>query len=75
MSRKTRTPKWLSILRKLWTYLGNGGLLTAYFGEAVSDHRMVQIMVIYNIVGFMIQTFCDTYFLPEKLKDFTPEKK
>ena len=74
MSRRTRTPKWLSIVRKLWTYLGNGGIITAYVGDTISDHRMVQIMIIYNIIGFAIQTVCDTYFLPEKPKDFTPEK-
>jgi hypothetical protein len=74
MARKTRTPKGLSILRKLWTYIGNGGIMATYFGEAISDHRMVQIMIIYNIIGFAIQTICDTYFVQEKPENFKPEK-
>lgn len=66
MSRKTHTPKGLSILRKFWAYIGNLGILATYFGETVTDHDMVRIMIVFNAFGFLIQTVCDTYFLKER---------
>jgi len=68
MSRKTRTPKGLSILRKFWAYIGNLGILATYFGETVTDHDMVRIMVVFNAIGFLIQTVCDTYYRKEPIE-------
>jgi len=69
-ARKTRTPRWLSIFRKLWTYIGNTGIITAFAGDALSDHDLVRVMILYNLLGFVIQLICDSYFRKEDIEDF-----
>lgn len=66
MTRKTRTPQWLSIVRKLWTYLGNTTLASVYAADLINDHQAVIAGIVFNAVAFTIQLFCDTYFIKEK---------
>lgn len=73
MARKTKTPKWLSVLRKMWTYIGNTILASTYFSEAINEHTLLQITIIFNTIGFLIQTVCDTYFIKEKPNDIYKE--
>lgn len=76
MSRKTKTPKWLSILRKLYTYIGTTGIFTALTGRfGLTAEDMVLILEIYIIGGFAIQTVCDTFFIKEKESKFPTEAK
>jgi hypothetical protein len=74
MARKTKTPKWISIVRKLWAYLGNTTLESIYAADMINDHQAVVLGIIFNGVGFAIQVICDAYgFAPEKPSDFKPE--
>lgn len=67
MSRKTRTPKWLSILRKLYTYIGVSGLFTAIQGKwGISAEDMLFIVELYLAGAVAIQTICDTYYIKEE---------
>jgi hypothetical protein len=64
--RKTKTPRLLSIVRKLWTYLGNTTLASVYAAGLINDHQAVIAGIVFNGVAFTIQLFCDTYFVKEK---------
>ena len=75
MARKTNTPRWVSITRKLYNYLGNTGFFIEYFAGNISDHTMVRILLIYNFGGFIIQTIADAYFKPDKLDNLPAEPK
>lgn len=76
MSRKTKTPKWISIVRKLWAYLGNTTLASIYAAGMINDHRAVVLGIIFNGVGFAIQVICDAYgFAPERPSKFPVESK
>jgi len=76
MARKTKTPKWLSIFRRLYAYIGISGLSTALIGNlGISEHDMLLIMIFYTIGGHAIQIVCDAYgYAPERTSDFKPEK-
>ena len=69
MARKTKTPQWLSIARKMWTYLGNTTLASIYGAELINEHQMIVVGIIFNAVGFFIQVMCDTYFIADKQQD------
>lgn len=75
MARKTKTPKWLSVVRKFWTYVGNAGLMTAFTTDMFQAKTLVWIMFIYNAIGLLIQAVCDTYFIAEKESKFPVEPK
>lgn len=76
MSRKTRTPKWVSITRKLYTYIGGSGMFAVISGKyGISDSDMLFIVELYLMGQFAIQVICDSYFLKEdSAPAFKPEK-
>jgi len=74
-NRKTSTPRWVSILRKLYTYIGGSGMFTAVSGKfGIDAETMLLIVEIYLMGQVAIQIIADTYYKPEKLPDFKPEK-
>ncbi len=77
MARKTKTPKWLSIFRRLYAYIGISGLSTALIGNwGISEHDMLLIMIFYTIGGHAIQIVCDAYgYAPEAPSKFPVENK
>lgn len=76
MARKTKTPKGLSIFRRLYAYLGATGLSASLVGRwGITDSDMLFILEIYMFGGIAIQVICDTYYLKEEpLKDLPKDK-
>ena len=76
MARKTKTPRALSVFRKLYTYIGASGLFTVISGKyGISDKDMLFIVELYLMGQFAIQVICDSYFLKEdSAPAFKPEK-
>ena len=65
-TRKTKTPRWLSIFRKLYAYLGVTGLSTVLVGRyGITDKDMLFILEIYMYGLFAIQVVCDAYFFKD----------
>jgi len=65
--RKKITPKWLSITRKVYTYIGSTSLFTALGGMwNMSEHQIIFITTVYLIGLNLIQTICDASFQKEK---------
>lgn len=76
MARKTKTPRGLSIFRKLYTYLGVSGFSTVLVGRfGISDSDMLLILEVYLYGAFAIQVVCDTYFTKEPESKFPTEAK
>jgi len=77
MSRKTKTPKWLSIVRKLYLYIGGTAIYTLieYFELSQKDTKLA--IEVYGFVAIAIQLTCDAYFLKESepLPKFPKEAK
>lgn len=63
MSRKTNTPKWLSIVRKIYLYVGATAIYSIVDVLSIKDTKL--IVEIYGVIGFGIQVFCDTYYKKE----------
>ena len=76
MSRKTKTPKALSIFRKLYAYLGATGFSTLLIGKwGITEKDMLLILELYMYGGVFIQVVCDAYFFKEdSVPKFKPEK-
>ena len=76
MSRKTKTPKWLSIVRKLYLYIGGTAIYTLieYFELNQKDTKLA--IEVYGFVAIAIQLTCDAYFFAEDspLPKFKAEK-
>ena len=65
--RKTITPKWLSITRKVYTYIGSTSLFTALGGMWDLDKDQVILITTIYLIGLnLIQTICDASFQKEK---------
>jgi len=65
--RKKITPQWLSITRKIYTYIGSTSLFTAIGGMwDLSEHQVIFITTIYLIGLNLIQTICDSTYQKEK---------
>lgn len=76
MARKTKTPRWLSIVRKLYSYIGISSLFTVIAGKyGISAETMLFVVEIYLAGSFAIQTICDAFYLKEEpLKDLPKDK-
>ena len=73
--RKKVTPRWLSVVRKLHTYLGGTTLLTGtlqHFGW--TDSAALLFMGWWLALGMLIQFICDMSFKKEPLEDMPVEK-
>ena len=67
MARKTKTPRWLSIFRRLYAYLGVTGLSTVLIGRyGISADDMLFAVEIYLYGAFAIQTICDAFFFKDE---------
>jgi hypothetical protein len=65
--RKKITPKWLSITRKVYTYIGSTSLFTALGGMWDFDKDQIILMTTIYLIGLnLIQTICDASFQKEK---------
>jgi len=65
--RKKITPKWLSITRKVYTYIGSTSLFTALGGMWDLDKDQIILMTTVYLIGLnLIQTICDASFQKEK---------
>jgi hypothetical protein len=65
--RKKITPKWLSITRKVYTYIGSTSLFTAIGGMwDLSKDEVIFITTLYLIGLNLIQTICDASYQKEK---------
>lgn len=65
--RKKITPKWLSITRKVYTYIGSTSLFTAIGGLwGLTDSQVVFITTLYLIGLNIIQTICDVSYQKER---------
>lgn len=66
MTRKTSTPKWLSILRKMYLYIGGTTIysIIEYFNLSKEATKMV--IEIYGAGAIFIQAYCDAYFIKSK---------
>lgn len=65
--RKKITPKWLSITRKVYTYIGSTSLFTALGGMWNLDKDQIILMTTVYLIGLnLIQTICDASFQKEK---------
>jgi hypothetical protein len=76
MARKTKTPRSVSILRKLYTYLGASGLFTAISGKfGIDSETMILIVELYLMGQIVIQVICDAYFFKEPETKTYPKEK
>lgn len=73
MARKTRTPKWLSILRKLYLYIGGTTMYTIIEYMQLSHEQTKLAVELYGFGAIAIQVICDTYFVAENPENFKPE--
>jgi hypothetical protein len=63
VKRKKITPQWLSIVRKVYTYIGSTSLFTALGGMwDMSDHQLLFVTTMYLIGLNLIQTICDASY-------------
>jgi len=61
--RKKITPTWLSITRKVYTYIGSTSLFTALGGMWDLDKDQVIFITTLYLIGLnLIQTICDASF-------------
>lgn len=73
--RKKITPRWLSIIRKLHTYLGGTTLITGtlqYIGWG--NASIILFMGWWMALGMLIQVICDVSYQKERPESFKPEK-
>lgn len=75
MARKTRTPKWLSIVRKLYLYIGGTTMYTIVEYVGLSHEQTKLAIELYGLGAIAIQLICDTYFVKEKEDRFPTEAK
>lgn len=76
MRRKKVTPRWLSITRKLYTYIGGTSLLTLLSDKFNLDETSKDILLQFYMIGLAaIQIVCDVSYAKEKPQDFEPEHK
>lgn len=68
MARTKVTPKWLSILRKIWTYGGATTIISMLEGRFGLLPKDVLLMIeLWALIGAIIQAICDTSFAKEPL--------
>lgn len=73
--RKKITPLWLSIMRKIYTYVGATALfsmLEGRFGLLPKD--ILLIIELYMFGGVVIQIICDASYAKDPLQDMPAEK-
>lgn len=71
MARKTKTPRWLSIVRKLYIYIGVGTIYAVLEYLKLNPTEMKLAIELYGFGAIAIQVICDAYFL----KDDSPLPK
>ena len=72
--RKTKTPRWLSIARKMYTYIGAGTLVTILKTMKLTPEQMVYWVEGYLAIQYLIQVTCDAYFFKEPaIKPYKPK--
>lgn len=70
------TPRWLSITRKVMTYLGGGTFLTSFFTRfGLSGDNLLFAVECWMTLQVVIQIICDLSYAKEPLEDFTGENK
>lgn len=65
MSRKTKTPRWLSIVRKLYIYIGISTIYAVLEYFNLNPKEMKLSIELYGFGAIAIQVICDAYFLKE----------
>lgn len=75
MARKTKTPKWLSILRKLYLYIGGTTMYTIIEYFNLSHEATKLVVELYGLGAISIQLICDAYFVKDKESTFPVEAK
>lgn len=74
--RKKVTPRWLSIARKVHTYLGGSTLITMTLTRVGwSTDDVLLFFEWWAAVGMIVQFICDMSFKKEKVEDFPAEEK
>ena len=69
------TPTWLKIVRRIYTYIGGGSLLTIlqYYNYSAKDTAFILSM--YIMIGMVVQIICDVSFKTEKIQNLKPDPK
>lgn len=74
--RKKVTPLWLSITRKVYTYIGSTSLFTMLGGMwSLLDNQVLAITTFYLIGLNLIQTICDMAYQKDPLENFPADHK
>jgi hypothetical protein len=73
--RRKITPVWLSVTRKLYTYIGGTSLLTLLSDKFNLDEVSKDLLIQFFFIGLTaIQIVCDVSYAREKPEDFAPDK-
>jgi hypothetical protein len=67
MAKRTKvTPKWISIVRKIYTYIGSTSLFGALGGiYDLNEHQILFMVTMYLIGLNAVQTICDMSYQKE----------